>query len=301
MSSDTSEQIAQRDQRAAQCAARRPTLQEEAEPSTCPNTPQDIQTPPPIPPRAPSRTQTPSQSPDLTRTVLPYTPSPFLQRTPGRPLPSSLPIPSTTCAMSDYDQKEVSTKLNTKNLEFSGRKADFRAWKDVIKLYMIGNLPQFPDDKRKIVFTLSWMCGSKDVKIWASNQQQQLQHATTWGTWNDFEKVLEDSFGNPAAENQAREFLLTYKQKDTKARPYFAMLKLWFNLANITDDTDKYNTVKRTMNPNIRSSLLLVGIPTTYTAIKEKMIMLDDEEDKVRSFNPKSLDSRLSDSSTTGP
>src|SRR5882757_4937035 len=119
--------------------------------------------------------------------------------------------------------------------------------------------------------------------------------------WRDFEKILEDSFGDLGAETQAREFLLTFKQKDLKARPYFAMLELWFNLANITDDTNKYNTVKRTMNPTIHSSLLLVGIPATYTLIKEKMIMLDDEEDKVRSFNPKSLDSRLGDSSTTGP
>src|SRR5882757_7472855 len=79
------------------------------------------------------------------------------------------------------------------------------------------------------------------------------------------------------------------------------MLELWFNLPNITDDTDKYNTVKRTMNPTIHSSLLLVSIPATYTTIKEKMIMLDNEEDKVWSFNPKSLDSRLGDSFTTGP
>ena len=83
-----------------------------------------------------------------------------------------------------------------------------------------------------------------------------------------------------------------------KARPYFSTLKLWFNLANVTNDDEKYATVKRTMNPQIRSSLLLVGIPTSYATIKDKMIMLDDEEDKVRSFNPRSLDSRLGDSST---
>src|SRR5882757_1921160 len=257
MSSDTSEQIAQRDQRAAQRAARRPTLQEEAEPSTRPSTPQDIQTPPPIPPRAPSRTQTPSQSPDTTRTVLPYVPSSFLQRTPGRPLPPSPPIPSTARAMSDYDRKEVSTKLNMKNLEFSGRKADFRAWKDVIELYMIGNPSQFPNDEWKIAFTLSWICRSKDVKIWASNQQQQLQRATNWGTWEDFEKILEDSFGDPAAKTQAKEFLTQYKQNNTKAQPYFSTLKLWFDLANVTSDTNKYMIVKQSMNLQIWSNLLL--------------------------------------------
>src|SRR5882757_3279244 len=145
------------------------------------------------------------------------------------------------------------------------------------------------------------MCGSKDVKIWASNQQQQLQHASDWGTWADFEKILEDSFSDPAAETQAKEFLIQFKQKEMKAQPYFSTLELWFNLANVTDDAEKYAMVKRSMNPQVRSSLLLVGIPDTYTKIKEKMIMLNDEEDKVRTFNPKFLNSCLSDSSTAAP
>src|SRR5882757_1763078 len=110
---------------------------------------------------------------------------------------------------------------------------------------MIGNPSQFPDDKCKIAFTLSWMCRSKDIKIWASNQQRQLQCATDWGTWEIFEKILEDSFGDPAAETQAREFLITFKQKDLKAQPYFTMLELWFYLANIMEDAEKYNSVKR--------------------------------------------------------
>jgi len=144
--------------------------------------------------------------------------------------------------MSDYDRKEVSTKLNTKNLEFSGRKSRLPSLEGRNRTLHDRNPSQFPDDERKIAFTLSWMCGSKDVKIWASNQQRQLQRATDWGTWINFEKILEDSFGDPAAETQAREFLITYKQKDTKARPYFATLELWFNLANITDDTENIIT-----------------------------------------------------------
>ena len=120
--------------------------------------------------------------------------------------------------MSDAgNHKETSTKLNTKNLEFSGRKADFQAWKDVIELYMIGNPSQFPDDSRKIAFALSWMCGTKDVKIWASNQQRALQRASDWGTWSEFEDILENEFGDPAAETQAKEFLLHYKQGNMKA------------------------------------------------------------------------------------
>src|SRR5882757_4373778 len=157
MSSESSQQAIQR----AQHAARRGVLQEEAEPPTRPNTPQHFETPPPLPPRAPSRLQTPSQSPEQSRTSLPYEPRPFNQITPaGRPLPPSPPIPSTARAMSDNGHREVTTKLNTKNLEFNGKKADYRAWKDRIDLYMIGNPSQFPDDGQKIAFTLSWICGS---------------------------------------------------------------------------------------------------------------------------------------------
>ena len=122
---------------------------------------------PPVPQRNPSRPGTPSQSPNLARTALPLAPDQF-----PPPLTPRRPTTQLARSMSDTgNHKEVSTKLNTKNLEFSGRKADFQAWKDVIELYMIGNPSQFPDDSRKIAFALSWMCGSKDVKIWASNQQ----------------------------------------------------------------------------------------------------------------------------------
>jgi len=47
--------------------------------------------------------------------------------------------------MSDFK----SAKLNTENLKFSGRKSDFRAWKDIIDLYMIGNPKEFPTDKSR--------------------------------------------------------------------------------------------------------------------------------------------------------
>src|SRR5882757_5951978 len=286
MSSESSQQALQRAQR----AARRGILQEEAEPSS------RLGTPPPLPPRA----QTPSSSPEQSRTSLPYEPRPFAHRTPSRiPLPPSPPIPSSTRAMSDDGRREVTTKLNTKNLEFNGKKADYRAWRDRIDLYMIGNPSQLPDDGRKIAFTLSWICGSKDAQVWASNQQRKLSRATTWGTWREFQKTLEDAFGDPAAENQAREYLLNFKQDDQKARPFYTMLELWFNLANITDDEQKYQMAKRAINSKIRSSLLLVDFPDSYDNLKKKMIMLDDEEDKVRAFNPKSLNSRLGDSSTT--
>src|SRR3979490_1883373 len=286
----SSDQVVRRNQRALSRASRRSRSPEEITPM--PSTSRS--TFPPIPQRNPSRPNTPSQSPDLTRTIFPLEPDQF-------PPPRTPINPTTQLArtMSDTgNHKETSTKLNTKNLEFSGRKADFQAWKDVIELYMIGNPSQFPDDSRKIAFALSWMCRTKDVKIWASNQQRALQCATDWGTWSDFEDILENEFGDPAAETQAKEFLLHYKQGNMKARPYFSTLELWFNLANITTDDEKYAIVKRTMNPTIRSSFLLVGIPKTYDTIKAKMIMLEDEEDKVASFNPRALDSRLGDSST---
>src|SRR5258707_1074588 len=98
-----------------------------------------------------ARIQARSKAPSRTKsTSRPPTPSTSPQLIKARPLPStskedsppitSKPLPTTILRTTmSNDHKEVSTKLNTKNLEFTGRKAKFRAWKDTIDLYMIGN------------------------------------------------------------------------------------------------------------------------------------------------------------------
>ena len=101
--------------------------------------------------------------------------------------------------MSDFK----SVKLNTENLKFSGRKLDYRAWKDVIDLYMIGNPKEFPNDQIKVAFVLSWMSGNHHILTWASNQQTLFTRSGTWPTWVEFQAILEDQFGDPAAEQQA--------------------------------------------------------------------------------------------------
>jgi len=140
-------------------------------------------------------------------------------------------------------------KLNTENLKFSGHKSDYRAWKDVIDLYMIGNPREFPTDQIKVAFVLSWMSGNRHVQTWASNQQTIYTRSGTWPTWSEFQKILDDQYGDPAAEQQAREYLLHYKQGDLPACSFFDTLELWFTLANISDKTEAYNAAKRAMNP----------------------------------------------------
>jgi hypothetical protein len=206
---------------------------------------------PPLPIRSSSCQGTPTSSPETQRSkALPvtkediFTPNPSTSQLP-HPTP---PPPASFQRMTDTP-KEVSTKLNTEGLKFSGTKADYRAWKDKIDLYMIGNPSQFPDDTRKMAFTLSWICGTKDAQIWASNKQSELKASSDWGTWEDFEDILEDSFGDLAAKTQAHEYLLKYRQDNAKARPFFTTLELWFNLARITNPTAKYTITKRIMNP----------------------------------------------------
>jgi len=101
--------------------------------------------------------------------------------------------------MSDFK----SVRLNTENLKFSGCKSDYRAWKDVIDLYMIGNPKEFPTDQIKVAFVLSWMSGNRHVQTWASNQQTIYTWSETWPTWSEFQKILDDQYGDPAAEQQA--------------------------------------------------------------------------------------------------
>src|SRR5882762_2000619 len=119
---------------------------------------------PPVPTRAPSRASTPV-SPETQRRTLPSrtAPTPIIA---SANLPSHTPSPLTPVDMSDFK----SVKLNTENLKFSDRKSDYRAWKDIIDLYMIGNPKEFPTDQIRIAFVLSWMSGTRHVQTWASNQ-----------------------------------------------------------------------------------------------------------------------------------
>ena len=78
-------------------------------------------------------------------------------------------------------------------------------------------------------------------------------------------------------EYQAREFLLTYRQNKEGAQDFFNTLKLWFTLANIKEDPEKFQLVKQTMDPLTRESFVLIGFPTTYRDLKEKMLLLENE------------------------
>ena len=136
---------------------------------------------------------------------------------------------------------------------------------DAITLYMIGNDDQFPDDKAKITFVLSYMDGSNKAKLWARNQMRSYKsteddigtdeenHSTTyfsgWPTWEQFKRDLEKEYGDPAAQEQAEEHLLTYKQGSQDARSFFNSLELWYYLAKIMKDDDKLKFTKRAMNP----------------------------------------------------
>src|SRR5882762_10299116 len=242
---------------------------------------------PPVPTRAPSRASTPV-SPETSRKPLPArtAPTPIIS---SSNLPSRTPSPPTPVDMSDFK----SVKLNTENLKFSGCKADYRAWRDIIDLYMIGNPKEFPTDQIKIAFTLSWMSGNRNVLTWASNQQTIYTRSGTWPSWTEFQKILEDQYGDPAAEQQAREYLLHYRQGDAPARSFFDTLELWFTLANITDKTEAYNAAKRLMNPRTRSALVMAGFPSTYKELRDKLCLLEDEERKMGTMDARKLDSRL--------
>jgi len=186
-----------------------------------------------------------------------------------------------------------SVKLNTENLKFSSHKSDYRAWKDVVDLYMIGNPKEFPNDQIKVAFVLSWMSGNRHILTWASNQQTIFTRSGTWPTWVEFQAIMEDQFRDPTAEQQAQEYLLHYKQGDTPAHSFFTTLELWLTLANIDNGVETFNITKRAMNPRLRSALTIAGFPKTYKDLKDKLFLLEDEERKMGTMDARTLDSRL--------
>ena len=184
-------------------------------------------------------------------------------------------------------------KLNPTDLVFSGAKSKFQEWRDNLALHFLGNPDRFPDDKKKVLFTLSYMTGSNDVRLWKSAKQRQYE-AGTWPTWTQFLQQLEADFGDPAADAKAKEYLRTYKQGTTLARKFFSNLELWFALAKIDDVNEQLDITKKSMNPQLRSNLTLVGFPASYSGLKTKMMSLEDEDQKMEpTGDPQTLDSRL--------
>src|SRR3984885_12396179 len=245
-----------------------------------------------IPPerRNPStETEYQDTNPQPSTSQLPVTPPPSSPTQPP-PNPQSLFLHRMTTA-----PPAKSVKLNVGQLEFRGEKPRFRAWKEEVDLYMIGNPEQFPTDQKKVAFCLSYITGSNTARLWRSSKQRAYE-AGTWPTWTEFERQMEQEFGDPAAEQKAKEFLLTYKQGNLPARKYFSTLELWFSLAKITDTALQWDIAKKGMNPQLRSSLTIAGFPNTYQKLKEKMTDLEDEDEKMDpKTNARSIDSRLAD------
>src|SRR5882724_9443497 len=237
-----------------------------------------------------SQPPTPTDHPSI-----PFGPPTYWPRTP--PPSSRHPCPPSPQSSRRQMAAPVakSAKLNIGELEFKGDKSKFREWKEHVDLYMIGNSEQFPTDEKKVTFALSYITGSNAAKLWRSSKQRAYA-ATGWTTWATFEAELEKEYGDPAAEEKAVEYLRTYKQGTTSARKFFSNLELWFSLAAIADAAEQLAIAKKAMNPQLRSSLTLVGFPTSYSGLKRKMVDLEDEEQKMDpSANPRTMDSHLAD------
>ena len=213
-------------------------------------------------------------------------------------------------------------KINTDGLIFSGKKSDYRKWRNIVDLYIIGNSPSFNSEKKKIAFVLSYMCGTKLVSLWSSNKQEYFA-ATRWPTWSEFVRMMDNDFSDPATKAQAHEFLRTFRQKTLSNRSFFETLDLWFILAGLdptpeneptdsdeatdsaagarsTDEDIKFEIAKRSMDPQMRTSLTMIGFPTSYARLRNKLIKIEDAEREMSYLTPSSLDSRfIPDSGTS--
>ena len=116
------------------------------------------------PPCNPSHSVTPTSSPEVSKTTLPsLQPAQKLPDIPSTSHQSDSGSDSEFLGRTQMAENTKSPKLNTEYLKYSGCCADYRAWRNTINLYMISNSQEFPDDKTKIAFTLSWMTGSKGI------------------------------------------------------------------------------------------------------------------------------------------
>ena len=237
--------------------------------------------------------------------------------TPPPPRPPSPPLVTAAPPLPNPRMANSSIKINKEGLKFSGRKADYKKWRGVIGLHLIANADTYNNDKKKVAFVLSYMTGSHSVSLWSTNRQETFEEAG-WPTWTEFQADMDHDFIDPATKAQALHRLQEFRQGNMPARTFFESLELLFKLAGYTpaprhhshtshdgdaqsqssyddddDEDEKYEVAKRAMDPELRANLTMIGFPSSYILLRDKMIKIDDARRQMDFYSPFHIDSRF--------
>src|SRR3979490_196473 len=124
--------------------------------------------------------------------------------------------------------------------KFSGDRAETEGFIHAVKLSIAIQPGSFPDDKTKMLYTLSFMSGGS-VAIWAHNKTQAIIDGNSLiTTFDEFTKKVEEAFGDPDRARTAHTKLHDLKMtSNMSADDYTAQFEILAGRTGFNDEALK--------------------------------------------------------------
>jgi Zinc knuckle/Retrotransposon gag protein len=98
---------------------------------------------------------------------------------------------------------------------FTGKMADVRSFQTACYLYIIAKPDEFPTEKSKMIWALSYLQGGTAQKWRETVVLEMMEGVSTYETYEEFQAELKKNFGDPN-EQDSRIFEITTMQQGTK-------------------------------------------------------------------------------------
>lgn len=145
-------------------------------------------------------------------------------------------------------------------------------------LYIEGNPSKFPDEKSRVIFTLSLMEGK--AAIWVENFVEEAISVEphNYGTTEILGQKLQEAFGDPNRKQTAQVELSQLKQGSMTAAEFFSQFDIARRRAGhggTTSDPYLIELLERNLNERLVDKIMEQDCPDNYLAWKTKAQKLD--------------------------
>ena len=193
---------------------------------------------------------------------------------PGHPIINIAPAPVTAPAAPAHMKHP---KIATPDI-YSGDRSQWRQFKAQCQLYIDTRFSEFPDDRAKVSFMLSYMKGGM-AGPWALNfLTSHANPHVPYPMYPNFLLELEVAFGDPNPGVTARTKLANLKMVSGSCEKYITKFDILAAEAGL-NDTGLADHFQRGLDPDILKQIYSVEhLPTTYLGFKTLALRFDNQK-----------------------
>ena len=181
----------------------------------------------------------------------------------------------------NQDKKEINIG---KPQPFTGERANARTFLEQVQDYLEINDHVYDNDKKQIIFALSFM-PEGEAADWASAKRQEARShtPTNYGTLANFILDFKKSFISVADTAEARNQLMRLRQGSLTVDEYNTKFKTLITRAEYKEPDEHCEIYRRGLQPNLMRSIAKTGsLPTTLAGWYTKASQIDNAEREIQ-------------------